>query len=115
ELREAPRSHEMPPTKPACFGQQVELTSALNGSRSRHTSSRPARRQRCPARQDSRSEEHTSELQSRENLVCRLLLEKKNSYSELLTLLKFQKKNFNILKYQYFNAKSSGRSSKWTT
>ena len=26
---------------------------------------------------DQRSEEHTSELQSRENLVCRLLLEKK--------------------------------------
>src|SRR5690606_39913521 len=26
----------------------------------------------------SRSEEHTSELQSRENLVCRLLLEKQN-------------------------------------
>src|SRR5690606_41843438 len=31
-----------------------------------------------PAReQKARSEEHTSELQSRENLVCRLLLEKK--------------------------------------
>src|SRR5690606_42067132 len=29
------------------------------------------------ARLDFRSEEHTSELQSRENLVCRLLLEKK--------------------------------------
>src|SRR5690606_42069951 len=28
-----------------------------------------------------RSEEHTSELQSRENLVCRLLLEKKNKAS----------------------------------
>src|SRR5690606_41358049 len=28
--------------------------------------------------QINRSEEHTSELQSRENLVCRLLLEKKN-------------------------------------
>src|SRR5690606_41177848 len=28
-----------------------------------------------------RSEEHTSELQSRENLVCRLLLEKKKRYS----------------------------------
>ena len=27
---------------------------------------------------DARSEEHTSELQSRRNLVCRLLLEKKN-------------------------------------
>src|SRR5690606_42089888 len=29
-----------------------------------------------------RSEEHTSELQSRENLVCRLLLEKKNTTSK---------------------------------
>src|SRR5690606_41277142 len=29
-----------------------------------------------------RSEEHTSELQSRENLVCRLLLEKKKVYSD---------------------------------
>src|SRR5438874_7472779 len=28
-----------------------------------------------------RSEEHTSELQSRRELVCRLLLEKKNSHS----------------------------------
>src|SRR2546430_10029504 len=28
----------------------------------------------------SRSEEHTSELQSQSNLVCRLLLEKKNDY-----------------------------------
>src|SRR5207302_7957074 len=30
-----------------------------------------------PDEQNARSEEHTSELQSRENLVCRLLLEKK--------------------------------------
>src|SRR3712207_7415837 len=30
-----------------------------------------------PTRQDDRSEEHTSELQSRQYLVCRLLLEKK--------------------------------------
>src|SRR5207302_7428702 len=34
--------------------------------------------ERLPAGQR-RSEEHTSELQSRENLVCRLLLEKKKS------------------------------------
>src|SRR5690606_41530208 len=33
----------------------------------------PAQHRRLPGR----SEEHTSELQSRENLVCRLLLEKK--------------------------------------
>src|SRR5690606_39330485 len=31
---------------------------------------------------DQRSEEHTSELQSRENRVCRLLLEKNNKYNE---------------------------------
>src|SRR5690606_40111352 len=31
-----------------------------------------------------RSEEHTSELQSRENLVCRLLLEKKEQKKTLL-------------------------------
>src|SRR5690606_41640975 len=32
---------------------------------------------------DERSEEHTSELQSRENLVCRLLLEKKKKIERL--------------------------------
>ena len=31
---------------------------------------------------DARSEEHTSELQSRINLVCRLLLEKKNNQTD---------------------------------
>src|SRR3712207_9392035 len=32
-----------------------------------------------------RSEEHTSELQSRQYPVCRLLLEKKNSHSSVVT------------------------------
>src|SRR5690606_40554449 len=32
----------------------------------------------------SRSEEHTSELQSRENLVCRLLLEKKKKNKKII-------------------------------
>src|SRR3712207_8629110 len=51
---------------------------------------RPRRgaRERDPADEDlsrarldrARSEEHTSELQSRQYLVCRLLLEKKNSH-----------------------------------
>src|SRR2546427_10002317 len=35
------------------------------------------RRARLPAGDGRRSEEHTSELQSQSNLVCRLLLEKK--------------------------------------
>src|SRR5438270_3753854 len=43
---------------------------------------------RVPARacglgaRDPRSEEHTSELQSQSNLVCRLLLEKKNTEND---------------------------------
>src|SRR5690554_7406833 len=36
--------------------------------------------------EDDRSEEHTSELQSRPHLVCRLLLEKKNTYSNMIAL-----------------------------
>src|SRR5436309_12611300 len=37
---------------------------------------------------DARSEEHTSELQSRENLVCRLLLEKKKDVNTRTTTSK---------------------------
>ena len=48
-----------------------------------------------------RSEEHTSELQSLTNLVCRLLLEKKN-----LNIFSFEvfffKPKFLIILYQYF-------------
>src|SRR3712207_7693813 len=35
---------------------------------------------KVPSKRSKRSEEHTSELQSRQYLVCRLLLEKKNVY-----------------------------------
>src|SRR3712207_7090446 len=35
---------------------------------------------------DRRSEEHTSELQSRQYLVCRLLLEKKKTYNTIRSL-----------------------------
>src|SRR5258707_2925407 len=46
----------------------------------------PASRRRNP-----RSEEHTSELQSRQYLVCRLLLEKKKKvYYESLVVYKFR-------------------------
>src|SRR3712207_7989315 len=38
------------------------------------------------ARRPTRSEEHTSELQSRQYLVCRLLLEKKKESAEALLL-----------------------------
>src|SRR2546425_8920567 len=42
-------------------------------------SGQPPKRQKKLSRSSSRSEEHTSELQSLAYLVCRLLLEKKNS------------------------------------
>src|SRR2546422_6055341 len=45
----------------------------------RHRGNRQARPQGDRGRSASRSEEHTSELQSRLHLVCRLLLEKKKS------------------------------------
>src|SRR5258706_5275835 len=40
-------------------------------------------------RERSRSEEHTSELQSLTNLVCRLLLEKKNNTNILRTYTRY--------------------------
>src|SRR5690606_41621557 len=43
----------------------------------------PCRGPRRPLRPTRRSEEHTSELQSRENLVCRLLLEKKKKQTNV--------------------------------
>src|SRR5690606_41060296 len=52
---------------------------ATRAARARWTYSAPcSARSRATWCSRSRSEEHTSELQSRENLVCRLLLEKKN-------------------------------------
>src|SRR3712207_7355638 len=47
----------------------------------------PSPRDRRLARTRRRSEEHTSELQSRQYLVCRLLLEKKKTYITLLSLI----------------------------
>src|SRR5215211_9257336 len=46
------------------------------------------RRARCPER----SEEHTSELQSHSDLVCRLLLEKKKKKKKQLIIKKKKKK-----------------------
>src|SRR5260370_863326 len=49
-----------------------------------HHGARTSRRRRykyfCANKQKTRSEEHTSELQSHLNLVCRLLLEKKKTH-----------------------------------
>src|SRR2546422_7285373 len=49
-----------------------------------------ARRRPEALRQRVRSEEHTSELQSRLHLVCRLLLEKKKNQHELTKLVSIE-------------------------
>src|SRR5204863_8624766 len=79
-LRRPPRSTLFPYT--TLFRSEPRPpTPKRSGSRSRSATSPP--RSSCTLRWRSsaptaRSEEHTSELQSRRDLVCRLLLEKKN-------------------------------------
>src|SRR5256885_6135428 len=56
------------------------------------------RKRKCVA-QRNRSEEHTSELQSPCNLVCRLLLEKKKTKAILCSRISQHKQRFNLLTY----------------
>src|SRR2546429_5117394 len=53
------------------------------GARRRRRGDARGARARRPAQAAPRSEEHTSELQSRLHLVCRLLLEKKNQLTRV--------------------------------
>src|SRR3712207_8102319 len=55
---------------------------------------------RPPAAVRRRSEEHTSELQSRQYLVCRLLLEKK-IYKHKLRCYKLKHKSYTVLYTDY--------------
>src|SRR5436309_11611512 len=85
-LRRPPRSTLFPYTTLFRSGGDVSLHGAHEAA---HRSSRSLKslrielpnkalkRTKRPRGATMRSEEHTSELQSRENLVCRLLLEKK--------------------------------------
>src|SRR5215204_7407079 len=61
------------------------------GARSSPTRTRP--RGPGPRRGPNRSEEHTSELQSHSELVCRLLLEKKKKEKNQISVVKKKKKN----------------------
>src|SRR3712207_7035478 len=100
-IRRPPRSTLFPYTTlfrshPECFvGQDLRTTDRSESIRAclenDLESTRPggapirSRRARGPSRQQElgsrRSEEHTSELQSRQYLVCRLLLEKKITFN----------------------------------
>src|SRR2546430_13512452 len=65
------------------ISHRASPTCRFRRRRRRRLAAAPARRYR-PRRSSRRSEEHTSELQSQSNLVCRLLLEKKKPRSQCL-------------------------------
>src|SRR5690242_21602514 len=94
-IRRPPRSTLFPyttlfrspgPCRRACRGRPTARPASARG--------RPRLRRACPrsgrARPRPRSEEHTSELQSHVNLVCRLLLEKKKKKKKKIILLTTQ-------------------------
>src|SRR5215813_15632721 len=76
----------------------LSLHDALPNS-PRSSTGRPMVTERLPARADrvalARSEEHTSELQSRPHLVCRLLLEKKKKKTQKWITSKKKKEKIN--------------------
>src|SRR2546422_6438921 len=73
------RIHRWPAEQPS----PVPIRS--RGRRGRRTTASPATRRYGRSSSRRRSEEHTSELQSRLHLVCRLLLEKKKTTNEDIT------------------------------
>src|SRR5258707_12074629 len=78
-IRRPPRSTLFPYTTlfRSIMGSSMRMGSRVLGPQENHELVAGAADVACPDGQD-RSEEHTSELQSRQYLVCRLLLEKKN-------------------------------------
>src|SRR2546427_6095828 len=89
-IRRPPRSTLFPYTTlfrsnpPARCGRRADPTYERRRLRSRHDRRpRPSRAGFAAVDVHMRSEEHTSELQSQSNLVCRLLLEKKKKKTEI--------------------------------
>src|SRR2546430_10386299 len=77
-IRRPPRSTLFPYT--TLFRSRYQLQEAINFKLSTSSDQLSGDHRSC-----SRSEEHTSELQSQSNLVCRLLLEKKKKNSRSRT------------------------------
>src|SRR2546422_3423112 len=93
-IRRPPRSTLFPYTtlfRSSPRGRRTGDPARLANRERDTTRSRSVRRARGPGPDAARSEEHTSELQSRLHLVCRLLLEKKK-----------KKKKKNIIKYKKY-------------
>src|SRR3712207_9230328 len=67
------------PPRSTLFPYTTLFRSARLRPRAQRPDAHPRARRAGPGRRRHRSEEHTSELQSRQYLVCRLLLEKKKN------------------------------------
>src|SRR5947209_18574895 len=74
-IRRPPRSTLFPYT--TLFRSPIDTARETNSGCPGSGRNRPRRAEIPPGSVSGRSEEHTSELQSRQYLVCRLLLEKK--------------------------------------
>src|SRR5260370_2339265 len=79
-IRRPPRSTLFPYT--TLFRSDVQLDRARNRAIAQRLAPAQGRRREHDLHHASRSEEHTSELQSHLNLVCRLLLEKKKKQNK---------------------------------
>src|SRR6266480_7085894 len=77
-IRRPPRSTLFPYT--TLFRSQIECDSC--GQHDEHWVEQEPELRYAEVELDLRSEEHTSELQSHVNLVCRLLLEKKKKHTQ---------------------------------
>src|SRR5215813_14762252 len=87
-IRRPPRSTLFPYT--TLFRSDAQRARALHRAHRRGAGRRVEHGHLADARARARSEEHTSELQSRPHLVCRLLLEKKKK--KIITKKKQKKK-----------------------
>src|SRR5438034_7641986 len=83
-IRRPPRSTLFPYTTLFRSRPTVGAARSSSSGADRGTGSRG--RSRRTRRADPRSEEHTSELQSHSDLVCRLLLEKKKKINKVIYL-----------------------------
>src|SRR5947209_12191817 len=92
-IRRPPRSTLFP------YTTLFRSTSASRASSTRPWRMRRRRRRRRLGRGwlGLRSEEHTSELQSRQYLVCRLLLEKKKKKEIIMIPYRREIKNINVI------------------
>src|SRR3712207_7141049 len=86
-IRRPPRSTLFPYT--TLFRSRIAIVTTLAPTRGTEGKTKPSGSPSKPTRVEgtrtpvTRSEEHTSELQSRQYLVCRLLLEKKKNNDNL--------------------------------